>query len=78
MYQEIKKNWFKSKSLLTSTIILALLLIIIASYTGKDKNQSSALSIIENKIEKTDFDSFKKFLLNQIKSPYKNVNYEIS
>jgi len=77
MYQEIKKNRFKSKSLLTSAIILALLLIIIASYTGKDKNQSSALSIIENKIEKTDFDSFKKFLLNQIKSPYKNVNYEI-
>jgi len=77
MYQEIKKNWSKSKNLLTSAIVFALLLVIIVFYTSNEKNSSVKLSIIEKKINKTDLKTFKKFLLNQIKSPYKNVNYEI-
>ena len=76
MYQVFKRNWDKSKYLILSTIFIASILLLTVVYKSDEKitKKSSAVTI---SYENADLKSFKEFLLNQIKSPFINLNYEI-
>ena len=76
MYQIIKKSWDKTKNLLLSGFVVAFVLLVTVVYKSDEKITKKS-EIIGNFKETTDFKIFKKFLLNQIKSPFINLNYEI-
>ena len=76
MYQVLKKNWDKTKYLILSLLLITFLLLVTVVYKGNEKiNKRSEL--IASSFEKSDLKTFKKFLLDQIKSPFINLNYEI-
>jgi len=76
MYQIIKKNLDKTKHLILSGLVIISLLLVTVVYKSDEKiTQKSGL--IENFSESKDFKTLKKFLLNQIKSPFINLDYEI-
>jgi len=77
MYQIIKKNWEKSKFITLFGIIIGLLILTIAAYKNDANKTGSNKSLNNTLTQKSDFINFKKFLLNQIKSPFKNITYEI-
>ena len=58
-------------------IIIALLVLISISYKS-DEKKIQGNNIVKTINENSDIVNFKKFLLNQIKSPYINADYEIS
>jgi murein DD-endopeptidase MepM/ murein hydrolase activator NlpD len=77
MYEIIKKNLDKKNFITLFGILVTLIILITVAY------KSDAPEIKKTNIAKTinvnsDITNFKKFLLNQIKSPYLNINYEIS
>ena len=76
MYQIFKKNWDKSKYLILSAIFITTALLLTVVYKSDEKiikkNATVAISY-----ENPDLKTFKKFILNQIKSPFINLNYEI-
>jgi len=76
MYQAFKKNWDRSKYLLLFGFTITLILLLTVVYKS-DKRiiKKSEISTISS--ENTDLKTFKKFLFNQIKSPFTNFNYEI-
>ena len=76
MQQVFKKNWDKSKYLILSAIFITFLLLLTVVYKSDEKiiKKSVATTI---SYENSDLKTFKKFLLNQIKSPFTNLNYEI-
>ena len=76
MYQVFKKNWDKSKYLILSGIIITLLLLLTVVYKSDERIIKKSKSI-EISYESPDLKTFKKFLLNQINSPFTNLNYEI-
>ena len=76
MYQIIKKSWDKTKNLLLSGFVVAFVLLVTVVYKSDEKITKKS-EIIGNFKETADFKIFKKFLLNQIKSPFINLNYEI-
>ena len=76
MYQVLKKNWDKSKYLILSGIFLTLLLLLTVVYKSDERIIKKSKSI-EISYESQDLKTFKKFLLNQINSPFTNLNYEI-
>ena len=76
MYQVIKKNWDKTKHIITFTFIITILLLLTVVYKN-DQQISKKTEIIKNSIKETDLKTFKEFLLRQIKSPFINLNYEI-
>ena len=76
MYQVLKKNWDKSKYLILSGIFITLLLLLTVVYKSDEKIIKKSKSI-EISYESPDLKTFKKFLLNQINSPFTNLNYEI-
>ena len=76
MYQVLKKNWDKSKYLILSGIIITLLLLLTVVYKSDERIIKKSKSI-EISYEIPDLKTFKKFLLNQINSPFTNLNYEI-
>ena len=77
MYQDIKKNWGKAKLLILFTITITLLLLLTVVYKSDQKiTKKSELIKVFN--EESDLKKFKKFLLNQIKSPFINLDYEIN
>jgi len=75
MYQAIRKNWEKTKYFLIYAFILTFILLLAVVYKSEDKivkkSESSVL------YSTSDLKIFKEYLLNQIKSPFINVNYEI-
>ena len=77
MYQIIKKNWDKAKHLmlLTSSVILLLLLTVVYKSDEKITKKSEIAAGFDQNL---DLKNFKDFLLNQIKSPFVNLEYEIS
>ncbi len=77
MYEIIKKNLDKKKFIGLSGIIIALLVLISISYKS-DEKKIQGNNIVKTINENSDIVNFKKFLLNQIKSPYINADYEIS
>ena len=76
MHQVFKKNWDRSKYLILSTIFIASILLLTVVYKSDEKitRKSSTVTI---SYENPDLKTFKEFLLNQIKSPFINLNYEI-
>ena len=79
MYEIIKKNWNKPKQkVLLFTIVISLVLLVVAYQSGKEiLLKSQPVQNINNNKE-TDFENFKKFFLDQIKSPFLNINYIIN
>ena len=76
MYQNIKKNWDKAKLLILFVTTITLLLLLTVVYKSDQKITKKSELIKDFNVE-SDFKKFKKFLLNQIKSPFINLNYEI-
>ena len=76
MYQVLKKNWDKSKYLILSGIFVTLILLLTVVYKSDERIIKKSKSI-EISYESPDLKTFKKFLLNQINSPFTNLNYEI-
>ena len=76
MYETLKKNWEKSKFILLSGCIIFFLLLLTVVYKSDEKvtkiSDSSA-----NLYDGSDLKKFKQFILDQIKSPFTNVNYKI-
>ena len=77
MYQDIKKNWGKAKLLILFTITITLLLLLTVVYKS-DQKITKKSELIRDFNENSDLKKFKKFLLNQIKSPFINLDYEIN
>ena len=76
MYQVLKKNWDKSKYLILSGIFITLILLLTVVHKSDERIIKKSKSI-EISYENPDLKTFKKFLLNQINSPFTNLNYEI-
>jgi len=76
MYDILKKNWDKTKNLVLSGIAITFLLLLTVVYKSDEKIMKKS-ELIESSNETTDLKIFKKFLLDQIKSPFINLNYEI-
>ena len=77
MYQIIIKNWDKTKLLLLFTISITCLLLLTVVYKSDEKITKKS-ELIKSSNEETDLIRFKKFLLNQIKSSFINLDYEIN
>jgi len=77
MYQDIKKNWGKAKLLILFATTITLLLLLTVVYKS-DQKITKKSELIKDFNEKSDLKKFKKFLLNQIKSPFINLDYEIN
>ena len=76
MYQIIKKSWDKTKYPILSGLTLMLLLLVTVVYKSDEKITKKS-GLIQNSTKVADLKTFKEFLLNQIKSPFINLNYEI-
>jgi len=76
MYQIIKKSWDKTKYPLLPGLALMLLLLVTVVYKSDEKITKKS-ELIQNSTKVADLKTFKEFLLNQIKSPFINLNYEI-
>ena len=76
MYQIIKKSWDKTKYPILSGLALILLLLVTVVYKSDEKITKKS-ELIQNSTKVADLKTFKEFLLNQIKSPFINLNYEI-
>jgi len=77
MYEIIRKNLDKKFFITLFGIIITLLILIGIAYKS-DEQKIKKNDIVKTINENSDIVNFKKFLLNQIKSPYLNINYEIS
>ena len=78
MQQFLRKSLDKNRYLiLASGIILISLILLTVAYKSDQKIVKKSDNIKKKYYESSDFKTFKEFILNQIKSPYKNVNYEI-
>ena len=76
MYDILKKNWDKTKNLVLSGIAITFLLLLTVVYKSDEKIMKKS-ELIESSNETTDLKIFKKFLLDQIKSPFINLNYPL-
>ena len=76
MYQVFRKNWDKTKYLLISGLIVTFLFLVTVVYKSDEKITKKSESILSSQ-ESPDLKTFKKFILNQIRSPFINLNYEI-
>jgi len=77
MYEIFRKNLDRKKIITLSGIVITLLTLIIISYKSDDRKIQKT-NIVKTINQNSDIVNFKKFLLSQIKSPYLNINYEIS
>ena len=77
MYQNIKKNWDKAKLLILFVTTITLLLLLTVIYKS-DQKITKRSELIKDFNEESDLKKFNKFLLNQIKSPFINLDYEIN
>ena len=65
MYYALKKNWDKTKYLVLSGFVIALLLLLTVVYKSDDKIAKKS-EVIESSNQATDLKIFKEFILNQI------------
>ena len=76
MYQNIKKHWGETKYFILSGLIIIFLLLLTVVYKSDEKiTKKSEIYKISNDVG--DLKTFKKFILDQIKSPFIDVDYEI-
>ena len=76
MYETIKRNWEKSKFFLLSGFIIFFLLLLTVVYKSDEK----ITKISENNKQSydvSDLKAFKQFILDQIRSPFINIDYKI-
>ena len=76
MYLALKKNWDKVKHLILTGFAIIFLLLLAVVYKNDDKITKKS-ELIKSPNETTDLKIFKEFILNQINSPFLNLNYEI-
>ena len=76
MFQVLKKNWDESKYLILSVIFVTSILLLTVVYKSDEKIIKKTATVAIS-YENPDLKTFKEFLLNQIKSPFTNLNYEI-
>ena len=76
MYETIKRNWEKSKFFLLSGFIIFFLLLVTVVYKS-DEKISKISDASSNSYDNSDLKKFKQFILDQIKSPFTNVDYKI-
>mgnify|MGYP001370933679 CR=1 FL=1 len=76
MYEILKKNWDKNKFYLLSGIIVSFFLLLAVVFKTDEKIVKKTDSF-NNTDKAAELKIFKKFLLDQIKSPFTNINYEI-
>ena len=76
MYLALKKNWNKAKHLILTGFAIIFLLLLAVVYKNDDKITKKS-ELIKSPNETTDLKIFKEFILNQINSPFINLNYEI-
>ena len=76
MYHIFQKNWDKTKYLILSGFTIIFLLLVTVVYEN-DQKITKKTELIKNSNKAEQLKIFKKFLLNQIKSPFINLNYEI-
>jgi len=76
MINVLRKNWDKTKYFLLSALIITFLLLLTVVY--KNDKPIPTKSIIGNlNSENSDLTSFKSFVIDSIKSPFINLDYEI-
>ena len=76
MLHVFQKNWHRTKYLALSGFAIIFLLLLTVVYQSDEKITKNP-KISENSNGAKEITIFKKFLLNQIKSPYINLDYEI-
>ena len=76
MYQILKKNWDKTGYLIVSGFVIVSLLLLTVVYKSDQKVVKKS-EAVEDSYRGSDLKSLKKFLINQINSPFINLNYEI-
>ena len=76
MYQILKKNWNKTKYPILSLLLITSLLLVTVVYKSDEKVIKKS-ELIGSSVGAEDLKTFKEFLLNKIKSPFINLNYEI-
>jgi len=76
MNEILIKNWNRSKQVILVGITIAFLVLLAVVYKG-DEDKVKKSKNVNISYETSDIKSFKKFLLNQIKSPFTNLDYEI-
>ena len=76
MYEILKRNWDKAKFILLSGFIIIFLLLLTVVYKSDEKITKKSESN-KDAYEISDLKTFKEFILDQIKSPFINVDYEI-
>ena len=76
MYEILKINWDKSKFILLSGFIIIFLLLLTVVYKSDEKITKISENN-KNLYDVSDLKAFKQFILDQIKSPFTNIDYEI-
>ena len=76
MYQIFKKNWDANKYFVLSGFIIIFLLLLTVVYKSDEKITKKS-EINKDSYVVADLKTLKKFLLDQIKSPFINIDYEI-
>ena len=76
MIEIIRKNWNKSKYPILSGFFVSFLLLLSVVYKSDEKINKQT-SYNKDSYAVSDLKTFKKFLLDQIKSPFSNLNYVI-
>jgi len=73
MYQ----NLMKKQNIITYFIVFGIVVTLIFSFAAVYKSDDKIVKKNQNFNEVSDLKTFKKFLINQIKSPFTNINHEI-
>ena len=76
MYETLKRNWGKAKFILLSGCIIFFLLLLTVVYKSDEKVTKISDSNT-NLYDASDLKTFKQFILDQIKSPFTNIDYKI-
>ena len=76
MYEILKKNWDKTKYFLVSGFVIIFLLLLTVVYKS-DQQITKKSERIKDSSEISDLKTFKKFLLDRIRSPFINIDYKI-
>jgi len=77
MYNVLLKNWDRNKYPIISGFVIVFLVLLTVVYKSNDKVPSKTMhqGTLSNA---SDFKTFKNFILDQIKSPFINIDYEIT
>jgi len=70
------KNWGTTKYFFLSGLVIIFLLLLTVVYKSDDKITKRS-EIVNNSYEVSDLKTLKEFVLDQIKSPFSNIDYEI-